>query len=150
MQFKCQNSPISSNSVDQKFIFSFIWPIDRSLSGTTNPGQSGPGSDGNEGVPRILHGSSITEASASDCLVSYPGHFLWRSYPSTEMQSVYSNAQADMATTWLMDWFWWHVKLSRVVLCLKVREMHFFFIWTHSYQIRIFFKQSYIWLFVIC
>ena len=32
---------------------SFIWPIDRTLSGATTPGQSGPGSDGNEGVLRI-------------------------------------------------------------------------------------------------
>ena len=30
--------------------FSSIWPIDRTLSGATTPGQSGPGSDGNEGV----------------------------------------------------------------------------------------------------
>ena len=30
--------------------FSSIWPIDRTLSGATTPGQSRPGSDGNEGV----------------------------------------------------------------------------------------------------
>ena len=51
--------------------FSFIRPIDRTLSGATRPGQSGPGSDGNEGVLRIPQSSSITEASPSDCLVSY-------------------------------------------------------------------------------
>ena len=33
--------------------FSSIWPIDRTLSGATTPGQSGPGSDGNTGVLRI-------------------------------------------------------------------------------------------------
>ena len=33
--------------------FSSIWPIDRALSGDANPGQSGPGSDVNEGVLRI-------------------------------------------------------------------------------------------------
>ena len=33
--------------------FSSIWPIDRTLSSATIPGQSGPGSDGNEGVLRI-------------------------------------------------------------------------------------------------
>ena len=38
-----------------------VWPIDRSLSCSINPGQSGPRSDGNEGVPR---------ASPSDCLMS--------------------------------------------------------------------------------
>ena len=29
-------------------MYSFIWPIDRTLSGATTLGQSGPGSDGNE------------------------------------------------------------------------------------------------------
>ena len=33
--------------------FSSIWSIDRTLSGGTTPGQSGPGSDGNEGVLSI-------------------------------------------------------------------------------------------------
>ena len=33
--------------------FSSIWPIDRTLLGATTPGQSEPGSDGNEGVLRI-------------------------------------------------------------------------------------------------
>ena len=37
------------------------------------PGQSGPGSDGNEKVLRIPQSSSITGNSPSDCLVSYPG-----------------------------------------------------------------------------
>ena len=40
------------------------------LSGTTILGQSGHGSDGNEGVPCILQSSSIIDASPSDCLVS--------------------------------------------------------------------------------
>ena len=64
---------------------SFIWPIDRTLSGATTPGQSGPGSDGNEGVLRIPQSSSITEASPSDYLVSYP------------RQSVYWAVPADWA-----------------------------------------------------
>ena len=34
--------------------FSAIWLIDRSLSGAITPGQSGPWSDGNEGVPQIV------------------------------------------------------------------------------------------------
>ena len=33
--------------------FSSMWPIDKTLSGATTLGQSGPGSDGNEGVLRI-------------------------------------------------------------------------------------------------
>ena len=50
--------------------------MDRALSGTTAPGQSGPGSNGNEGVLRIPQSSSIAGTSPSDCLVSYPGHLL--------------------------------------------------------------------------
>ena len=46
------------------------------LSGATTPGQSGPGSDGNEGVLCIPQSSSIAGTSSSDCLVSYPGHLL--------------------------------------------------------------------------
>ena len=60
-------------------LISFIWPIDRVLSGDTTPGQSGPGSDDNKGVILIPHSSSITEVSSSDCLVSYPGHLLGES-----------------------------------------------------------------------
>ena len=67
---------------------SSIWPIDRTLSGATSPGQSGPGSNGNEGVLCIPQSSSITRTSPSDCLMSYPGH-TWEgegSYSSAEMQ----------------------------------------------------------------
>ena len=37
------------------------------------PGQSGPGSNGNERVLCIPQSPSITGTSPSDCLVSYPG-----------------------------------------------------------------------------
>ena len=50
--------------------FSSIWPTDRSLSGATTPGQSEPGSDGNEGVLRTPQSSSIIGTSPSDCLES--------------------------------------------------------------------------------
>ncbi len=60
------------------------------LSGTTTPGQSEPGSDGNKGVIRIPQSSSVTGTSPSDCLVSYPGH-------SAEMPSVHSTAPVDWA-----------------------------------------------------
>ena len=56
--------------------FSFIWPIDKTLLGATTPGQSGPGSNGNEEVLHIPQSFSITKTSPSDCLVSYPGHLL--------------------------------------------------------------------------
>ena len=51
-----------------------IWPIDRTLSGATTPRQSGPGSDGNEGVLCIPQSYCITRALPADCLMSYPGH----------------------------------------------------------------------------
>ena len=50
--------------------FSSIWPIDKTLSDATGPGQSGPGSKGNEGVLHIPLSSGITGTSPSDCLVS--------------------------------------------------------------------------------
>ena len=75
--------------------FISIWPIDRILSGVTTHGQSGPGSDGNEGVLHIPQSSSIAGTSPSDCFVSYPGHSLGRSYPSAEEQSVYSTVSAN-------------------------------------------------------
>ena len=63
------------------------------LSGATTLGQSGPGSDGNEGVLCTSQSSCITGTSPSDCLVSYTGHSLGGgSYPSAEVQSVYYTA----------------------------------------------------------
>ena len=50
--------------------------IDRTLLGAAAPGQSGSRCDGSEGILYIHQRSSITEASASDCLVSYPGNSL--------------------------------------------------------------------------
>ena len=79
--------------------FSSIWSTDIALTGATTPSQSGPGSDGNEGVLRILQSSSITGTLTSDCFVSYPGHLLGGSYLSAAMQSVYSAVLAD----------WWEV-----------------------------------------
>ena len=55
-------------------------------------GQSGPGSDGNEGVLCIPQSSSNVGTSQWDCLVSYPGHSFGGSYPSAEKQSEYSTA----------------------------------------------------------
>ena len=74
-----------------------IWPIDKTLSGATTLGQRGSGSDGNEEALCIPQSSSVSEASPSDCLVSYPGHSLGESYLFAEMQSAYSTAQADWA-----------------------------------------------------
>ena len=46
--------------------FSSIWPIDRIPSGATTPSLSGPGVDGNEGVPRIPQSFNITGTLPSD------------------------------------------------------------------------------------
>ena len=74
-QFKCKNSKLS------KLLLSSIWPIDRTLSGATTPGQSRPGSNSNERVLRIPQSSGKTGTSPWDCLVSYPGYLLVGSYP---------------------------------------------------------------------
>ena len=75
---------------------SYIWLIDRTLSGVTNLGLGRTGSNGNEGV-HILLASSIA-ASPSDGLVSYPGHSLvGEDYSSGEMLLMYSTAPADWA-----------------------------------------------------
>ena len=71
-----------------------IWPTDGILSG-------GPWCDGNKRVLRIPQISSITGALPSDCLISYSRHSLGVSYPTTEMQSVYSTAPADWAMSCL-------------------------------------------------
>ena len=79
-QFKCQNCS--------------VWPMDRTLSSATTAGQSGPGSNCNEGVLRISRSFSITGASPLNCLVSYQDIRLRESYPSAEMQSVIPKVSA--------------------------------------------------------
>ena len=84
---------------------SFILPIDRNLSGDSIPCLSGPGGNGNEGVLRIPQSVSITRASPSDFLLSYPRHSLrvGKSDPSVEMQLIFSPASVDWATTKMED-----------------------------------------------
>ena len=41
--------------------------LDRTLSGATTQGQSGPGSDGNKGILHIPLNSRITRPPPSDC-----------------------------------------------------------------------------------
>ena len=64
---------------------SFIWLIDRTLSGATTPGQNTPGGDGNEEILRIPEVSHITGALQSDYLVSCAGHWLGKFYPFADM-----------------------------------------------------------------
>ena len=73
-----------------------IWPIDRIISVASIPDQTGPGSNDNERVLRILQ-ISKTGVSPSDCLISLSGHCLGKSHHSAEIQSVYSEAPADKA-----------------------------------------------------
>ena len=58
--------------------------------------QSGPESNGNEGILHILQ-SFKTRASPSNCLVSYKEHELRESYLSLEVQSMYSMIPANPA-----------------------------------------------------
>ena len=88
--------------------FSFIWFIDRALSGATTPGQSGPGSGGYEGVLHIPQNSSITGTTLSDYLVSYPGHSMEGSCPSAEMHLAYSTAPANLAIVDKRIYLWRH------------------------------------------
>ena len=115
------DSSISNNSVSYKYIFfiysqlnvktvlfqiipfsmstqfSSIWPIDRTLSDATTPGQSGSCSDGSEEVLRISQSYSITGTSPLNCLSSYTGHSLGGSYCSAKKQLVYSTAPVNWA-----------------------------------------------------
>ena len=80
-------------SISMQFYLTHRWDPIRCY----HTGQSEPGSNGNEGVLRISQSSCITGTSPSDCLVSYLGHSLVGSYPSAEVQSVYSPAPANLA-----------------------------------------------------
>ena len=63
-------------SLVKKKLNSSIWPIDETQTVYyTTPVQSGPGSNGNEGVLNIPQ-SSRTGVSSSNGLVSYPGDSL--------------------------------------------------------------------------
>ena len=61
-------------------LFSFIWLIDRTLSGAPTSGQRWP-CDSNKEVLRISQSSSITGTSPSQCLASYPRHVLYGVLP---------------------------------------------------------------------
>ena len=59
-----------------------IWPIDKTLSGATTPGQNEPASNASE---EVLHILSKAEDSPSDGLMSYPRYSVWGSYTSAEI-----------------------------------------------------------------
>ena len=66
-----KNSSISNNFLSISLVV--FAPIDRTQSGGTPPGQSGPGSNGNKEGHRFPQSSSIDRASPSSCFVSYVG-----------------------------------------------------------------------------
>ena len=74
-----------------------IWHIDRTLSSATTPGQSGPGSNGNEEVLCISQSSSITGASPADCLVSYLEHSVVGSLISQQRYSQFIQQPLPLA-----------------------------------------------------
>ena len=74
-------------------IFCSIWPINRTLSDSTTPGQTGPGSNDNKRVLLVPQISKDVASSEKD-LMSNPGTRWWGSYPCAEMQSVNSIAEA--------------------------------------------------------
>ena len=86
-------------SMYRKWLNISIWSIDGTLTGTTTPGQSKPGSNGNEEVLYIPQ-SSRTKVSLSYVLVSYLEHKLAVgvvSYPTAEMWLAYSTAPPNWA-----------------------------------------------------
>ena len=72
------------------------------LSGATTLGQSGPGSNGNEGVLRIPQSPSITGTSPSDCLVSYPEHTLEGVLPLCRGAVSVFYSPSRLGKDWLM------------------------------------------------
>ena len=82
--------------------------MDWTISGATTPGQSGTGSNGNEGVYCIPQSYSINGGLPLDCLVTYPGHLLGESYPFAKMQMVSSTNPAI-----------WAIHLSKMFICVN-------------------------------
>ena len=118
----------------QLILFENVSVAVHALSGATILGESGSGSNGNEGVLRIPQSSNITGTAPSDCLMSYPGHSLWGAYPSAESQSVYSTLpQPTGQYTELMSkqfYFRSQFNISTQFRCQKTTHTHTH---THTY-----------------
>ena len=74
---------------------SSIWPVDGTLKGTTYPVQRGPGSNDNKGVVHIpgLEPHHPKQFSIMPLVVGR------RTYPTSELQSMYSMASADWVSS---------------------------------------------------
>ena len=118
----------------------YIGTIDSSLSGATTPRQSGPGSDGNEGILRIPQSSSITGVSPSDCLVPYPRHSLGGVF------TLCRDAIGVFYSPNRLAWLILTARQTRIIFCQEVRELHseyvhiYIFFCTGFCQIRLIFK----------
>ena len=96
--------------------------------------QSGPESDGNDGVFRIIQIPSITGASPSDCLMSYPENSLGESYTFAEMLWVFQQPQPTGSTHIFWNLFscrrpriFNNVFISGVLPGLKARSLFYHF-----------------------
>ena len=103
--------------------FSSIWPIERTLSGASTPGQNRP--------EIISQSSCITGTSPSNYLVSYTGHSLRESYPSVEKLLVYSTAPAKWANVSISVYTNTYVYVCTFVDIRGVYDNFpdFFFVW---------------------
>ena len=72
-----------------------MWPIEGSLTGTTTLCQSGTGSNGNDGVLYIPQSSRTGAHIQMQFKIIFRTLVARKSYPSTEMESVYSKAPTD-------------------------------------------------------
>ena len=81
------------------------------ISGATTPGQSGLGSDGNEGVLHIPQSSYVTRPSLSDCLSYIQDTNCGEAVPLCRgaIGVVYSPNQLGNRTH--LNWYTWYVRL---------------------------------------
>ena len=82
-----------------------LWPIERTLSGVATPGLRGPRINANERVLCIPQSSSITGASLSDCLISYPGQSLPGRFTPLQGYSRYFNSPSQLGLQWKCNSF---------------------------------------------
>ena len=137
-----------------KRLNSSIWPIDRTQTGSTTSGQSGPRSNGNEEVLHIFQ-HSRTGVWPSHGFVSYPGHTLGRSWPPAKVQLVFSATPANLAG-WDAGFYYWvlHVIMwSCCPLISSSREClyyHLLFLFSGYQPICFWFPNpDFIWRFVL-
>ena len=129
--------------------FSFISPIDKTLSGATTPGQSGPGSDGNEQILCIPQHSIITGKSPSNWLVSYPGLSFGEVWPLCK-EAVYSTAPANWATFMIrLVILPRNLYLTKVFLVFLLHNEVWFF-WQQCSFLHAFSQRSALWASTKC